>query len=513
MSRLKNFAVNAGILTVTSLSLGGVGVIYNAWLTRNLGSTGMGLFSLMMAVYRFAITFACSGSGLAATRLVAEETALGRGKGAAEAMKKTVLYSLFFGISGGVILFFAADFAAEILVGDIRAAKPFEILAFSLPFVGVSSALSGYFTAVTRVFSSSAAQIFEQLSQMAFTVSVFAAIKPDDLGEACILVAAGSAVSEGLAFVFHFWLYKKDRRKNPFLGNAEKEKTSMWKRVTEIALPVGASAVLRSALSTVKHLLIPVSLEKSGMTSETALSEYGIVGGMVLPILNFPCAFLLGFSNLLVPEVTQYKTLGQKEKTEKVISYVFRFTLMFSVGVAAVLIFWAEEIAVLLYNEPSAGKAICALAPIVTVMYLDSAVDGILKGLGEQVAVVRYNVYDTAMCVGLVYTLVPLFGTAGYLATIAISEVFNMALSASRLVSVTGFKVDMVRWAVIPSAAAVLSIFVIKTAGKIIFSEVTNGFILFGAIISVTFLYVLFLRFFGCIKNGDIELMKRIFKK
>ena len=82
LSKLRNFAVNAGILTATSLSLGIVGVAYNAWLTRNLGSSGMGLFSLMMAVYRFAVTFACSGSGLAATRLVAEETALGRGKSA-----------------------------------------------------------------------------------------------------------------------------------------------------------------------------------------------------------------------------------------------------------------------------------------------------------------------------------------------------------------------------------------------------------------------------------------------
>ena len=89
--------MNAGILTATSLSLGIVGVAYNAWLTRNLGSSGMGLFSLMMAVYRFAVTFACSGSGLAATRLVAEETALGNGKGAASAMKKSIIYSLCFG--------------------------------------------------------------------------------------------------------------------------------------------------------------------------------------------------------------------------------------------------------------------------------------------------------------------------------------------------------------------------------------------------------------------------------
>lgn len=512
LPKLRNFALNAGILTATSLSLGMAGVAYNAWLTRNLGSTGMGLFSLMMAVYRFAVTFACSGSGLAATRLVAEETALGRGKGASSAMSKTLLYSLFFGVLGGIILWSASDFAAAEMVGDIRAAKPFRILAFSLPFVGVSAAFSGYFTAVTRVFPSSAAQIFEQLSQMAFTMAVFVLLKPKNLGEACVLVAAGSTVSEALAFLFHYILYRNDRRRFPFSGSGEEDAFSMWKRLCAIALPVGASAVLRSALSTVKHLLVPVSLMKSGMTNETALSEYGIVGGMVLPVLTFPCAFLLGFSNLLVPEVTQCKALGMNEKIEKIMDCVFRMTLMFAIGVAAVLVCWAEDFAVLLYNEPGAGTAIRALAPIVTVMYLDSAVDGILKGIGEQVAVVRYNVYDTAMCVGLVYTLVPLLGTAGYLTTIVISEVFNMALSASRLVSVTGFKVNMVRWALFPTAAAILSTafpaFVLK---NFISTEKAPGLVL--TVLITVAVYYLFLRIFCCITKEDILLVKRVFSK
>ena len=512
LSKLRNFAVNAGILTATSLSLGIVGVAYNAWLTRSLGSTGMGLFSLMMAVYRFAVTFACSGSGLAATRLVAEENARKNGFAASFAMNKTLLYSLFFGISGGVLLWFFSDFAAVSMVSDIRAAKPFRILAFSLPFVGVSAALSGYFTAVTRVFSSSAAQIFEQLSQMAFTVAVFAVMKPKDIGEACVLVAAGSTVSEALAFLLHYILYKTDLHRFPFSGGEKIEGFSIWKRIVEIALPVGASAVLRSALSTVKHLLVPVSLIKSGMSNEAALSEYGIVGGMVLPVLMFPCAFLLGFSNLLVPEITRCKTLDQNEKIEKIMGFVFRLTLMFAIAVAAVLICWSEDFAVLLYNEPAAGTAIRALAPIVTVMYLDSAVDGILKGLGEQVAVVRYNVYDTAMCVGLVYTLVPLFGTAGYLTTIVISEVFNMALSASRLVSVTGFKVDMFRWALVPTAAAILSTVFSNSVLKTASATKSAPELVLAVLITVIFYYFL-LRIFRCITKSDILLAKRIFKK
>lgn len=513
MSRLRNFAINAGILTATSLSLGLLGVFYNGWLTQKLGSAGIGLFSLMMAVYRLLVTFASFGSGLAATRLVAEETAFQNGKNAGRAMRLTLIYSLLFGVLAGILLFLCGNAAADLLVKDIRAAKPFRVLAFSLPFVGVSTAFGGYFTAVTRVAPTSAAQIFEQLSQMAFTVLVFALGKPDDLGKACVLVAAGTTVSEALSFLLHGALYLRDRKKFPFAGGGSLGRLTLGKRLCGIALPVGASAVLRSALSTVKHLLVPLSLEKSGLTHEKALSEYGIVGGMVLPVLLFPCAFLLGFSNLLVPEVTRYKALGQKDRIDWIMGTVFRLTLLFAIAVAAVLMSWAEEFALLLYKEPAAGPAIRSLAPIVSVMYLDSAVDGILKGLGEQVAVVRYNVYDTALCVLMVYTLVPLFGTAGYLTTIVISEVFNMTLSALRLVSVTQFSVDMVRWALLPTAAVLFSTFSARFLLHVFCLSAKTAIGLCVGILLLLTVYYVILRIFGCITKSDLRLLKRIFQK
>lgn len=513
MSRLRDFAVNAGILTATSLSLGAVGVLYNAWLARSLGTAGTGLFSLMMAVYRLMVTFACSGSGLAATRLVAEENAAKNKSAAAKAMRLTLLYSLFFGVLGGALLFAFGGAAAQFLVRDMRAAKPFCVLAFSLPFVGVSAALSGYFTAVTRVAASSAAQLFEQLSQMAFTMFVFAMLKPESLSTACVLVAAGSTVSEAAAFLLHWILYRRDTKKHPLGRESAGKNAAMVKRVLGIAMPVGASAVLRSVLSTVKHLLVPVSLVKSGLSENAALSQYGIVGGMVLPVLISPCAFLLGFSNLLVPEVARCRTLGMKNRINALMERVFRMTLMFAVAVAAALWRFSESFALLLYNEPAAAPAIRALAPIVTVMYLDSSVDGILKGLGEQVAVVRYNVYDTALCVLMVYTLVPVLGTAGYLITIAVSEIFNMYLSAARLVYVTGFRVKMKKWLLLPAAAAAISVAAADCVLKFLGAAESSGQELLLGLCLLLAVYYLLLRLFRCITPEDISMLKRIFQK
>ncbi len=513
MSKIRTFAVNAGVLTLTSLSLGAAGVVYNAWLTRNLGSAGMGLFSLMMAVYRLSVTFASSGSGLAATRIVAEETAIGRGRGAAAAMQKTILYALLFGFGGMALLYLFGGAAANGWVGDARAEEPFRILALSLPFVGVSAAFTGYFTAVMRVTPAAFAQILEQLSQMAFTVAVFAVLRPDTLAEGCVLVAAGSTVSEAAAFLIFLILYRNDRRRHPFSGGGPPKRFEMWKRVVGIAMPVGASAVLRSALSTVKHLLVPASLQKFGLTEEAALSSYGIVGGMVIPVLISPCAFLLGFSNLLVPEIARYKELGRKNSIFFVIGYTIRLTLIFSVAVAALLTVFSKELAVLLYNSEESAAYIRALGPLVIVMYLDSCVDGVLKGLGEQVAVVRINVLDTAICVVLVWLLVPRFGLRGYLMMIVISEIFNMILSAGRLIYVTGFRADMPRWAVAPFLGAFGAIFAAKYGAALLGLDVTKAggiLIVFAAFL---LLYYAVLRLTGCLNQKDLALFAEIFRK
>ena len=67
-----------------------------------------GIFELIMSIYTFATTLANSGISLAATRIVAEELDGNGGSGLKIAMKKCILYSLFFGIIALVLLFLTA---------------------------------------------------------------------------------------------------------------------------------------------------------------------------------------------------------------------------------------------------------------------------------------------------------------------------------------------------------------------------------------------------------------------
>ena len=60
-------------MTITSCIMRGAGLIFNIYVANKVGQEAIGVFSLVMSVYTFAITFATSGLGLACTCIVSEE--------------------------------------------------------------------------------------------------------------------------------------------------------------------------------------------------------------------------------------------------------------------------------------------------------------------------------------------------------------------------------------------------------------------------------------------------------
>ena len=72
MKRRIEFFKSGLTLTAVGLSLRTVGMLFGAFITRTIGAEGIGLYTVIMTVYSFAITFATSGISLTVTRLVAE---------------------------------------------------------------------------------------------------------------------------------------------------------------------------------------------------------------------------------------------------------------------------------------------------------------------------------------------------------------------------------------------------------------------------------------------------------
>lgn len=427
--RKKRLIINTALLTGSSLVMSLIAMSFQVWLAGRIGSAGIGLYQLVLSVYFLCTTFAISGSRFAATRLVSEEIGLERPRGVRAAMRRCFVYCLFFGLCVGAAMYFFAEPVGFLWIGDARTVLSLRIMAYSLPLISLSSVISGYFTACGRVWKPVLVHLLEQLLTVALVALLLGRSPAGDIEKNCAAIMLGTLVADAASLAMMLLLYLTDRR-GAAVGEPAPALTS---RMLRIALPLAVSAYARSALSTLEHLLVPRGLKSAGFSADRALSGYGTVQGMVMPIISFPACILMALAELIIPELTDVQMRGDNDAISRTVSKLIKKSLGYSCAVALFLFIFADRLGIIIYSSPDAGHYIRLLAPLVPVMYTDMVADGCLKGLGQQLWNMGFNILDALLGVLLVWTLLPKFALGGYIGIIYFNECLNFTLSMLRL--------------------------------------------------------------------------------
>ena len=437
MVNRKRLIMNTALLTGSSLAMSAISMAFQVWLAGRIGSAGIGLYQLVLSVAFLCNTFAVSGIRFAATRLVSEELGHERSWSVAAAMRRCFAYSLFFGLSAMAVLFSFAEPVGFLWIGDARTVKSLKLIAFSMPFLSLSSVMSGYFTACGRVWKPTVVHLGEQLITIGFVAYFLAHSPAGDIEKNCAAVMLGNVCGDVISFVCMLLFYLTDRHS---VRDYSAQKLKLTSRMLKVALPLAVSAYARSALSTLEHLLVPRGLKAAGFSADRALSGYGVIQGMVLPIVSFPACILMALAELIIPELTEAQVRGNDGDISKTVSSLIKKGLGYSSAVALVLFVFADKLGVRIYSSPEAGDYLRLLAPLIPIMYTDMVADGCLKGLGQQLWCMGINLLDALLGVLLVWQVLPVFALKGYICIIYFNECLNFALSIMRLRKVTNIR-------------------------------------------------------------------------
>ena len=446
MKNIRKFLFNALILCGVSLIMRTVSVSFNVYVSNAAGAEAMGLYSLLSSVYGFAITFATSGINITTVRMVAG--ALGRGNPARarECLSKCALYSLFFSGLATVFLFFGADFIGRVLLSDVRTVRSLRLLSFTLIPISLASVFSGYFTAVRRVWKNAVIQMAEQAVRIFSVCFLLSLLLPRGVEFACMALALGGAIAECGSCLISLIAFLHDKRRNLGGGTHCENGGAVTKEMLSTALPIAFSAYARSGLISIEHMLIPIGLCKSGSSRQKSLAAYGTLHSMVLPIVLFPSALIGSFSGLLVPELTECSARGNSRQVRYICERVTQLSLLFSIGTAGVMICFSGELGSVIYPNADTSLYIKLLAPLIPIMYIDTTVDSMLKGLGEQFYCMAVNILDSLLSVILVWLVLPRMGIEGYIVTIYITELVNATFSITRLITKSGMIPKLLKW-------------------------------------------------------------------
>lgn len=439
MKRFKFFLFNTSFLIITSLIFRAIDIYFTAYISRKIGSEMVGVYQLVMTVYLFGITLATSGINLAVTRVISEELALDNLGGLKKVMKRCLYITLITSISTSLIFFVNTDFIITRCLHNKVDKSVIYLFSLALPMIAMSSAISGYLAGVRRIYKNAIGQFIEHVAKVIICAYLISLYLPSGLTYSCFALILGDLISEIISFVFIYVVYVIDKKR--YNNQPEVLKNNNYThKVLRISIPIAITSYIRSGLSTFKQLIIPSSLEKSGIHCSESLSKYGIINGMALPVIMFPDILVKSFASLLIPEFSRYHAKKDYKRTKQMTTLLLTIVLGAAILLSILLFIFADTLGELLYKDSNIGFYIKIFAPLATLIYVDTVVDSVLRGLDAQIGVMIVNICDLLISTSFIYFCVPKLGLIGYIISIYISETLNFVVSLLQLIKIVYWK-------------------------------------------------------------------------
>lgn len=446
-----NVIVGTLLLSASSIFVRMIGFLFRIYLSNNIGPEGMGLYSLIMSLYGLGATIATSGIATAVSKLVAEQLAFGNRANARRVLRRSLTLSLGISITVGAAIFILAEPISVYILKDTRTMLSLRMIAPGMPFLSVASCLRGYFIAERKMLNPASGQVIEQLLKMAFIIAVLPLALPKGIEYECALIVLGISLGEVVCFTYSLAGYMLHRRNNG--DNARATLQGTTKSILGIAIPISVSSYIRSALRLVEDVLIVSGLRKFSGQQDVATGTYGMLRGMVMPLLTFPLSLLSAFVVTLTPEISRLGAQNNPRRMERAIGTVLQYTAIIGIFIVGLFVTFSYELGIVVYKDEQVGIMLRQMAFLSPFMCLEMVVVSILQGLGEQVSSLRYSVSDCLLRIVLVYFLIPGNGVNGFVIMVVASNLFTSLLNLYRLIKITKIKLKWREWFFQPALA------------------------------------------------------------
>ena len=435
MSKKLPIFYSAMLLTAVNLLLRLVGTSFQVYLSGRIGAEGIGLLQLVMSVGSLTMVIGMAGIRTATMYLSAEERGRGTNKNLPRVLSACIGYSLICSASVAMAVTSFAPYLAGKWIGNPNTEQAIRLIAIFLPVNCLCGVIVGFFTGINKIKTLAAVEIAEQIFSMLCTITLLQVWAGHDPYKSCLAVILGSGMGACLTLTA-LTLLRLIQRQRP------DAQIPVASRLLRTALPLALADNLRTGISTVENLMVPKRLALFPGTV-SALASFGIVCGMVFPILTFPMAILFGLTELIIPELARCNAAGSHQRIHYLVKKCLRIALLFGALCSGILYLCADSLCMRLYNEPMAGTYLKWFAPLAIMLYCDSMTDAMIKGLGQQKISVLFNITTNIMDVVFLFVLLPKYGIAGYFFSFFVTHLINFLLSLRHLLKISKIRLDV----------------------------------------------------------------------
>ncbi len=467
------------VLTGTSIVSQLLGFIYRIFLSRLIGAEIMGLYQLIMPVYSVIMSLTVVGLTVSVSNLSSGYHALGNRKAITQVLSRCVLvFLILFALVAGVTVLLYDPISVHLL-GDARTQMGLLLLLPCILLTGIENLHKHYFYGTGNIRPAATTELAEQFIRTGAVLGLLVFFLPQNPERTVALIVVGMCCSEIFSSITQVALFRRHMRRAEGLpGPGERSKT-LNRKIASIALPIAATSLLGNLMASANAVLIPQRLVAAGMDVSGAMSAFGIICGMTVPMLCLPTAFIGALGLILVPKLAESVALGRMGEARRRIHKSLLATSVLTMPAMALLVVLGPTIGVYLFKEPTVGNYIVPLSVAVLLTCYESVLGGSLNGVGRQAAAARSSLFCGAVQLVCTYVLmgIPGVGLGGYVMGLLISTVLGVAIKWFQVRRATGLKLMLFQWGTAPALAAILTGLVVNLLFRFLMDSGVDGVI------------------------------------
>ena len=367
-----NVAVTASVVTGLSVAERGLGFLYRISLSRLIGAEGLGLYQVALSLFSLFLTIGTGGIPITVSRMISKSKAENRPMDERSAVSAGIFLSLLLTLPVCLLLIPFGD-KLGFLFTDDRAFGVFRILLIGLCFSSLYAVFRGSFWGNKQFLLPSVLEIAEESVMVIVGVLLLqnvssAATGAEKAAWAVVISYLFSFTASFLCFLFKGGKFSKPK--------------NLLKPLFNATMPITSVRASNSLVNSAVAVLLPVMLVRAGLESGEAITLFGIVSGMVMPVLFIPSTVIGSLSLVLVPELSEDFYRKNYDRLKKNIERGLSFSFLLACILIPFFFALGKDLGMLAFSNEKAGEIIAVSAPILLPMSLTMITTSMLNSMG-----------------------------------------------------------------------------------------------------------------------------------
>lgn len=253
-------------------------------------------------------------------------------------------------------------YLSETLLGNAASSTTLYVGIAIVPVAAIGGLIRGYFQGIARIEETAWSQIIEQFVRIILITWLLPSLLINGNTAMNAAYAMGiTLLAELFSLLYLLLKYQQRKRRIP---KEQQVKRYPMEPLLAIALPSSGSRLFGTFTWFLEPIIFLRALAMSGVTAVAATSLYGIISGVLIPLLLFPSFIPYALSVVLVPAVSGAAASTNKGKLQERIHLSLRLSALTGAFAAAVFYVHGQALAEKLFHVTEGASFMTLLAPI-----------------------------------------------------------------------------------------------------------------------------------------------------